>query len=258
MAERILEASGISVAFGGLQALSDVAFDVEAGEILGIIGPNGAGKTTLLNVLSRFTRPARGARIRLGATELLSTSADRLVDAGLGRTFQSIELSEVDTVLDNVLTGAIRTAARRRAAPATHADAGRRARRDALRERAGATLDAFGIAAFASRRAGDVPYAVQKRAQVCRALMAEPKLLLLDEPASGMEHGEKHELRDALMRLHATSGMSMIVIEHDVGFLTRMCRRMLALDFGKVIAFGPTADVVSAPAVVSAYLGTQD
>ena len=258
MSEVVLQVNDVSVAFGGLQALSNVTFDVKAGEILGIIGPNGAGKTTLLNVLSRFTRPAKGARIRLGTTELLSTPADRLVDAGLGRTFQSVELSAADTVLDNVLAGASRAYERSGLAWCFLGDLRKRAQRDEARDLALSTLDLFGVAQYALQRARDVPYAVQKRTQVCRALMGRPKLLLLDEPASGMEQGEKHELREALMRQHAGSGMSMIVIEHDVSFLTRMCRRMLALDFGKVIAFGTAPEVVGAPAVVSAYLGADE
>jgi branched-chain amino acid transport system ATP-binding protein len=253
----VLEADRLSVAFGGLQALSDVSCHLANGEILGIIGPNGAGKTTFLNAISGFVRTAPGARLEIfgkDASQLRSFSRSRL---GLGRTFQSLELSPRDTVLDNVLAGA---AMRYRTSGVWDFLGGiasraqdRELTQEALEHLAFLEIDGWRHAAV-----GSVPYAVKKRLQICRALMAKPRILMLDEPASGMSPSEKERLSHALLALHAHTGLSLLVIEHDVGFLTGMCQRLIALNFGKILTDGPCATVIRDPRVIEAYLGQDD
>jgi branched-chain amino acid transport system ATP-binding protein len=246
MTEPLLRVRNVSVTFGGLQALVDFECDVEEGEILGIIGPNGAGKTTLLNALSRLVRVGRGASIRFAGHELMKRSAHQVPGLGLGRTFQAPELSSRDTLLDNVLVGGYL----RHPAPW-----GRMA---AIRVEAEALLRSFGIDRWARLRTADVPYPVQKRAQICRAMLLRPRMLLLDEPAAGITAEEKRQMADALVGLHQRTGVALFLIEHDVGFLTSICRRMIALDFGRKIASGSVADVINDPAVRRAYLGEDE
>jgi ABC-type branched-subunit amino acid transport system ATPase component len=236
----LLEAERVSVSFGGVHALSEVDCDVHEGEILGILGPNGAGKTTLLNALSRLVAVGRGAALRFSGRDITRARPHELARLGLARTFQGIELSPADTLLDNVLTGA-------------HVRRGRGARDEAQ-----ALMGTFGIERWSERPARDAPYAVGKRAQICRALLCRPQLLLLDEPAAGMTAGEKDQLREALAGVHRETGVALAVIEHGVGFLTRLADRLLALNFGRVIAAGTVATVVKDPHVIEAYLGTDD
>jgi branched-chain amino acid transport system ATP-binding protein len=257
MGDVFLDVSDVSVSFGGLKALQHVNFTVARGEVFGVIGPNGAGKSTLLNVLSRLIRPMPGARIDFDGHDLFSKRPHEVPQIGVGRTYQSIELSPDATILDNVLVGAANSYR-------THpiwtflGDARERQRTADLKEIALGHLTRLDIAAFARKQAADVPYAVKKRMQLCRALMSSPKLLLLDEPASGMDSTEKTLLLECLKRIHETSGVTIVVIEHDVGFLSSICDSMLALEFGKVLAMGSVAEVTTSPAVIAAYIGTED
>ncbi len=257
MPDALLSVTDVSVAFGGLRALRDVTFDVARGDIFGIIGPNGAGKSTLLNVLSRLTRPAAGARIVFDGQNLLAKRPHEVSFAGLGRTFQSLEISPNATVLDNVLVGAVTTFASN-VIWTFLGDFFDRPHARTLRQAALGHLATLGIDNWAHAKASDAPYAVKKWMQLCRALMTNPKLLLLDEPASGMGATEKSLLQDCLVHLQASTGVTIIVIEHDVGFLASMCTRMLALDFGKVLTVGSVSQVTNSPAVIAAYLGTED
>ena len=241
----------------GLVALANVSFGVQPQSVLGIIGPNGAGKTTLLNVLSRFIDPVRGATLRFAGRDLLTERPHRLVHAGIGRTFQSVEICATDSVLENVMAGAT-TSYDANLGWCFLGDLYRDAQARELREVAFRHLEAFAIHAWADARAADVPYAVKKRLQICRALMARPKLLFLDEPASGISAAEKELLRQSLVDLRARTDLTIIIIEHDVGFLTRICTHMLALNFGRVIAQGTVAEVKGSPEVISAYLGKED
>jgi ABC-type branched-subunit amino acid transport system ATPase component len=248
-ASPLLDAKGITVTFGGVKALSDVSCRVEASEIVGIIGPNGAGKTTLLNVLSRFTRAREGARISLGGVDLLRRRPRELARLGLARTFQTPEMSPSSSIWANVLMGAhSRLAATRN----TRAD-----RRD-IDEEARHFLGVLGIERWARAAMEELPFATRKRAEICRALLADPTLLLLDEPASGMSSLEKSELARALRVVHDETGTAILVIEHDVGFLAGLCDRLMALNFGMKIADGSPDEVVSDETVIDAYLGRED
>jgi len=235
MSEPLLEVRDVSVSFGGLQALVGFECEVQASEIVGIIGPNGAGKTTLLNALSRFVRVNRGARIRFRGYDLLGCRAHKVPALGIGRTFQGPELSSRDTLLDNVLVGGYL-----RPRPPWSRRADVRAER------------------WASLKVTEVPYPIQKRAQICRAMLARPRLLLLDEPAAGITAEEKQQIAEALVQLRQRTGVALFVIEHDVGFLSSICQRMIALDFGRKIASGSVSEVVNDPAVRRSYLGESD
>jgi branched-chain amino acid transport system ATP-binding protein len=254
MSEYLLEAERLSVAFGGLQALSEVSCRLRRNEILGIIGPNGAGKTTLLNAISGFVRCTPGASLRIMGQDAIRLRPFRRSRLGLGRTFQSLELSPLDTVLDNVLAGADVRYSRPAEVDLFGSWPGRSDER-ALRDEAIGHLAFFEIDGWRDADVASVPYAVKKRLQICRALMARPQVLMLDEPASGMSATEKEKLSQALLALQRQSGLSMLVIEHDVGFLVGISHRLLALNFGSVLAEGPCASVTRNPRVIEAYLG---
>lgn len=260
MAERrgaTLEASGISVAFGGLQALADVNLKVGPGEIVGVLGPNGAGKTTFLNVISRFQKIKPEGALSYGDVDLLSCRPRKLASIGISRTFQHVEVSPFDRLWANVVVGGH---VEYTASFGARLPVGRARREvDAKVERAARRyLEIMQLDQWASARMQDVPFAVRKRAEICRALLANPTLLLLDEPASGLSSPEKQQLQGALRDIHDELGIAFLMIEHDVGFLTGLCQRLVALNFGRLIADGPTAAVVEDPAVIEAYLGAPD
>lgn len=247
----LLDVQGVSKAFGGLQALDDVSLDVAPGEVLGLIGPNGAGKTTLFNVICGFVRPDRG-RLFWQGRELEKLRPDQLAGYGIARTLQGLGLFERLTVLQNVMVGADRHGkagflSAMFALPKSDAD------ERALAARALGVLRELGIAETAMRFPGVLPYGIQKRVALARALVAEPKLLLLDEPASGLSESEMSELGDLIRALKGR--MSVMLVEHHMDLVMSVCERIVVLDFGKRIAVGTPDEVRSNPAVLEAYLG---
>jgi branched-chain amino acid transport system ATP-binding protein len=249
----LLGVRGISVAFGGLQALDDVSLDVRDGEVLGLIGPNGAGKTTLFNVVCGFVRPDAGT-ITWQGRQLARVRPNRLAGLGIARTLQGLGLFPHQSVLANVMVGADRHAKAGFASAFLGLPGSDRDER-ALRDRALATLDELGIADTAPRLPGTLPYGVQKRVALARALVAEPRLLLLDEPASGLSEGEMRELGGLIRRLRGR--MSVMLVEHHMDLVMSVCERIAVLDFGKLIATGTPDEVRNDPAVVDAYLGQE-
>ena len=247
----LLEVDRLTVAFGGLHALDNVSLTVRSGQVLGLIGPNGAGKTTLFNVVCGFVR-ASGGSVRWQGRPLRRVRPHQLAGLGIARTLQGLGLFGHLTAVQNVMVGAASKArsglvGNLLALPTADADEYR------LRDRAMATLSALNIADAAGRRCGELPYGVQKRVALARALVAEPKLLLLDEPAAGLSGDETAELADLVRRLRAD--MSVMLVEHHVDLVMSVCDEVVVLDFGKVIATGPPDTVRTDPAVVEAYLG---
>ena len=248
-----LEVSDVTVRFGGLTALDAVSLTAVPRKVTGIIGPNGAGKTTLLNVLCGFVRPDAG-RLRFGGAELRGLRPHRLASLGIARTLQGLGLFPGLTVLENVMTGA--TCHARAGFWSGVAGAGRSDRDErALRDRALAALDRAGLPDAAERLPGQLSYAHRKRVALARALVAEPRLLLLDEPASGLTEGELPELGELISQL--ADNACVVVVEHRMDLMMSVCDSIAVLDFGKLIAFGPPQQVQADPAVTAAYLGVE-
>jgi branched-chain amino acid transport system ATP-binding protein len=246
-----LELGGVTVRFGGLVALDDVGLRVAPRTVHGVIGPNGAGKTTLFNVACGFVRPDEGRIVRSGA-ELTHLHPHDLAGLGVARTLQGLGLFDRVTVLENVMTGADRHAGTGFLASLLALPRSWREEQE-LRERAMATLSGLGIAHVAGLHPGSLPYPVRKRVALARALVAEPALLLLDEPASGLSADEMDELGDLITTL--TDRMSVLLVEHHMDLVMRVCDEITVLDFGRVIARGTPDEVRNDPAVLTAYLG---
>lgn len=242
----------VEVRFGGLVALDDVSMAVDPGQVRGVIGPNGAGKTTLFNVCCGFVRPNSGTIRRAG--DAVTPAPHDLAGMGIARTLQGVGLFRGLTVLENVMVGADR---HRRAGFGSALFALRRADRDegALRQRARAALAELGADGYADRLPGSLPYPVQKRVALARALASQPELLLLDEPASGLGADEIDEL-GALIR-SLTGCMAVVLVEHHMDLVMSVCDRITVLDFGRVVAEGTPDEVRDDPAVIDAYLGEE-
>jgi len=253
LGEALLEVRGISVRFGGILALDQVSFAVGEGQIVGLIGPNGAGKTTLFNVLSRLYRPAEGD-IRFDGRSLLALPAHRIATVGIGRTFQNLALFRSMTVLENVMVGAHCTGASSFLGNALGLPAVRQEERG-LREGASRMLGLLGLEEVAHRPIASLPFGTQKRAEIARALASAPKLLLLDEPAGGLNHEEVASLGALLRRIREALGLTMLLVEHHMSFVMGISDQVVALDFGRVIAQGTPAVVQADEAVIGAYLG---
>ena len=249
----LLAVSGLTMRFGGIVALDGVTFAVAEGQIAGLIGPNGAGKTTLFNCLSRLYRPLAGD-IRFAGRSLLALPAHRIAAAGVGRTFQNLALFRSLTVLENVVVGAHATGASGFVDDALRLAAVRREERT-LRETALHMLAFVGLEALAHRPVTSLPFGSQKRVELARALAGSPKLLLLDEPAGGLNHEEVAELGGLVGAIRDRLGMTILLVEHHMSFVMGVSEKVVALDFGRVIAQGTPAEVQADAAVIRAYLG---
>lgn len=252
----LLELSGVSIQFGGLKVIEDLTMAVRAGELVGLIGPNGAGKTTAFNLISGIYRPTRGT-IRFDGGDLQNLGPADVCARGLVRTFQNIRLFQNMTVLENILV-------------AMHKDCdyglwsifwkmGKFSRVEAeFRHRAEELLDLFGLKALAESLAGSLPYGQQRKLEIVRALASRPKLILLDEPAAGMNHSEKEELMVLIRRIREQFQLTVLLIEHDMKLVMGICERIFVLDHGVVIAEGRPSEIQSNKRVIEAYLGVEE
>lgn len=243
----------VSIRFGGVTALDGVSLEVPGGEICAIIGPNGAGKTTLFNVISGIYAPSEG-RVVLGDEVLTGKRRDALAVAGVARTFQNVALFPHLSVIENVLVGG-HTVDRGDGflAGALRWPAARRRARG-LRDRAMEALELVGVADLADSSVR-LPFGTQKRVELARAVVAQPRVLLLDEPAAGLTHSEVDELGELLRMLHRRFGLTTVLVEHHMRLVGALSDRVVALNFGRVMSRGTPAEVASDPAVIEAYLG---
>ena len=247
------EVSDLSLAFGGVRALDGVDFSVERGQVFAIIGPNGAGKTTILNVITRVFTPAAG-RVVLDGLDITGLARHRVAAAGVARTFQNIELFEGATVADNLLLGRHRFDHGSVLAQVFNAGSVR-AREDASRERIEALIDFLDLAPHRNARVASLPYGVRKVVELARALATEPTLLLLDEPASGLNPEETRDLAFWIDDIRHELGVTIVMIEHDMSLVAEVADQVLAMNLGRAIAQGTSAEVRAHPEVIASYLG---
>ena len=245
----LLRLTDVSKSFGGIRALHGLTCEVPPGRITGVIGPNGAGKTTLFNVITGAYRADTG-EVSFQGEPITTSQSYRIARRGIARTFQNIRLFAGMTVWEHLLVAQPhREAALRRLLPTRWAD-------PAAQHRAEEVLTFLGLEQVRDRTARSLPYGIQRKVEMARALTASPKLLLLDEPVAGMNHEEAEEVRELLLRLRA-DGLSILLIEHDMTFVMNLCDYLYVLDFGLLIAQGTPAEVRSNPAVLDAYLGKE-
>src|SRR5438067_6686233 len=251
----VLETTGVSIRFGGLQALQDVSLRVGEFEIVGLIGPNGAGKTTVFNCITGFYRPDFG-RVWFKDADVSELPTHERSALGMGRTFQQVGLVKSTTVLDNLLTAQHTAVEYGAIAGMVGSPPSIRVERK-LRRRADAILDILHLAALRDTPVQGLPYGTLKRVEIATALATDPDLLLLDEPSSGMGPEEAHRLGDELLELRNLFDLSILMIEHHVPLVVRVCDYVYVLNFGRLLTEGLPGDVQRHPAVVAAYLGEE-
>ena len=249
----LLEVDHLSISFGGLRAVDDLNLSIKKGELYGLIGPNGAGKTTAFNLLTGVYKPNEGI-IRLDGRNITGLRTIDINKAGIARTFQNIRLFKDLTVLDNVKVGLHNLYHYSTLSAILRLPSYRKVERQ-MDERAYELLEVFGLAESAHLKASQLPYGKQRKLEIARALATNPKLLLLDEPAAGMNPQETKELMETITFIRDKFNLTVLLIEHDMKLVAGICERLTVLNFGRVLAEGPTSEVLKNPEVITAYLG---
>ena len=249
----LLDVQNLCISFGGLRAVDDFEIHIEKGQLYGLIGPNGAGKTTVFNLLTGVYRPNEGI-IRLDGTDITGRKTIEINKAGIARTFQNIRLFKGMSALDNVKVGLHNHYRYSSLAGIFRTPAYRRVEKE-MDARAMELLEVFDLHGEASHLASNLPYGKQRKLEIARALATNPKLLLLDEPAAGMNPNETRELMDTIRLIRDRFDMTVLLIEHDMKLVSGICEALTVLNFGRILAQGETAAVLNDPQVITAYLG---
>ncbi|MBS4214954.1 ABC transporter ATP-binding protein [Neobacillus rhizophilus] len=252
----LLEINNISISFVGLKAIDSLSFSVDEGSTVGLIGPNGAGKTTVFNCIARYFKPDQG-QILFRGEDLLAFKPHEVIEKGIARTFQNMELFRSMTVQDNLLVG---QHSRVNTGFFINAFSLRKKKinESQIKDKAAAVMDRFGLTPYANSRVISLPYGIQKKVEFARALVSEPKLILLDEPAAGMNPNETEEITELIKQLRSVDGITVLLVEHDMKLVRSICDEINVIDFGRKIAHGTPEEISRNPQVIEAYLGRQE
>ena len=251
----LLDVKNLSISFGGLRAVDDFNISIEEGQLYGLIGPNGAGKTTAFNLLTGVYKPNEGI-IKLGDKDITGLSTIEINKAGIARTFQNIRLFKDLSVIDNVKVGLHNQFSYSTLSSVLHLPSYYKVEKE-MDEKAMELLKVFGLEEHRDYLASNLPYGQQRKLEIARALATNPKLLLLDEPAAGMNPNETGELMETIQFVREHFGMTILLIEHDMKLVAGICEELTVLNFGRVLTQGPTKEVLSNPEVIKAYIGDE-